>query len=606
MNIKKIISIALCASVVVTGNNFKSNAMNGGNEAEVLLKGFFGDDKDSTSGGIDVFKDLGKMKEVVENIGSKYNDKVKNLSRDFLSFLNESQESLEGYLVAMNLMFQEVPRLRFEKAENLDGVIKNIEKYKQYAEGELQRISNSKVIEEIKRELVYLNEVIKFQMENLKHILDELNKQTENIREAIEDAKKGEEELKIIDIDLGEEEEEEYIEIMSSCVSQISSSIGDSLVAAESFSRFQEEVISSSEVVNKVLAMMQNPLNENVYAVRDMYEIANPKLKLFIYKYLIILKNLGNQNAIGVLRQIIPESRQDFYPRENLIEGDLSKEQIEKIFAEKKAMDQKYAEYMSSVFKNPSFMIEASTQESKDYSIVANKLVKNKDLLFVRKSFGGYHIWETFWGQESVTDKGWKLHVSAQPSSALRVAEIAIPILEKHKVVFKICRGLDGLRLLNTFPVTDSGIETQAGKFIAIYPDTPEKSAELAKELDNAFARAIDCGRLSSCDFCCLVGDAMIGESGAVYARYGGYDAYARVLENRRLPIFFPDDDIPTVSPFKDMKISFNGKDLPYDDCSDWAKDTRYLSEPLSSYKYNKCLAGKIDTQESRICFSLT
>ena len=128
MNIKKIISIALCASVVVTGNNFKSNAMNGGNEAEVLLKGFFGDDKDSTSGGIDVFKDLGKMKEVVENIGSKYDDKVKNLSRDFLSFLNESQESLEGYLVAMNLMFQEVPRLRFEKAENLDGVIKNIEK----------------------------------------------------------------------------------------------------------------------------------------------------------------------------------------------------------------------------------------------------------------------------------------------------------------------------------------------------------------------------------------------------------------------------------------------------------------------------------------------
>ena len=606
MNIKKIISIALCASVVVTGNNFKSNAMNGGNEAEVLLKGFFGDDKDSTSGGIDVFKDLGKMKEVVENIGSKYDDKVKNLSRDFLSFLNKSQESLEGYLVAMNLMFQEVPRLRFEKAENLDGVIKNIEKYKQYAEGELQRISNSKVIEEIKRELVYLNEVIKFQMENLKHILDELNKQTENIREAIEDAKKGEEELKIIDIDLGEEEEEEYIEIMSSCVSQISSSIGDSLVAAESFSRFQEEVISSSEVVNKVLAMMQNPLNENVYAVRDMYEIANPKLKLFIYKYLIILKNLGNQNAIGVLRQINPESRQDSYSSKNLIEGDLSEEQIEKIFAEKKVMDQKYAEYMSSVFRNPSFMIEASRQEREDYSIVANKLVKNKDFLFVRERDKSRPIWEVYWGLRGATGKGWKLHVSAQPSSALRVAEIAIPILKKHEVVFKICRSLDELRWLNTLPLTDSDIETQAGKFIAIYPDTPERSAELAKELDNAFARAIDCGRLSSCDFCCLVGDAMIGESGAVYARYGGYDAYARVLENRRLPIFFPDNDIPTVSPFKDMKISFNGKDLPYDDCSAWTNDTRYLSEPLPSYKLNNHLASELDTKKSRACFPPT
>lgn len=596
MNIKKIISIALCASVVVTGNNFKSNAMNGGNEAEVLLKGFFGDDKDSTSGGIDVFKDLGKMKEVVKNIGSKYNDKVKNLSRNFLSFLNESKESLEGYLVAMNLMFQEVPRLRFEKAENLDGVIKNIEKYKQYAEGELQRISNSKVIEEIKRELVYLNEVIKFQMENLKHILDELNKQTENIRKAIDDAKKEEE----------EEEEEDIVEVMSSCVSQISSSIGDSLVAAESFSKFQEEVISSDEVVNKVVAMMKDPLNENVYAVRDMYEIANPKLKLFIYKYLIILKNLGNQNAIDVLRQINPESRQVFYPPENLIEGALSEEQIEKIFAEKKAMDQKYAECMSSVFRNPSFMIEASRQERKDYSIVTNKLVKNKDLLFVRKGSVGYQIWKTFWGPGSVTDKGWKLHVSAQPSSALRVAEIAIPILKKHKVVFKICRGLDGLRLLNTFPVTKSSSETQAGKFITIYPDTPEKSAELAKELDNAFAEAIGCGRLSSCDFCCLVGDAMVGESGAVYTRYGGYDADAWVLENRRLPIFFPADDIPTVSPFKDMKISFNGKDLPYDDCSAWTNDTRYLSKPLSSYERNKDLAGEIDEQESRACFPPT
>lgn len=593
MNIKKIISIALCASVVVTGNNFKSNAMNGGNEAEVLLKGFFGDDKDSTSGGIDVFKDLGKMKEVVKNIGSKYDDKVKNLSRDFLSFLNESQKSLEEYLVAMNIMFQGVPRLRFEKAENLDGVIKNIEEYKQYAEGELQRISNSKVIEEIKIELVYLNEVIKFQMENLKNILDELNKQTENIRKAIDDAKK-------------EEEEEDIVKDMSSCVSQISSSIGASLVAAESFSEFQKEVISSDEVVNKVVAMMKDPLDENVYAVRDMYEIANPKLKLFIYKYLIILKNLGNQNAIDVLRKINPKSRQDSYSSENLIEGDLSEEQIEKIFAEKEAMDQEYAEYVSSIFADSSFVEEALRQKRGDYITIADKLVKNKDLLFVRKSSLGYHIWETLWGPGSVTDKGWKLHVSAQPSSALRVAKIAIPILKEHKVVFKICRGLDGLRLLNTFPVTKSSSETQAGKFITIYPDTPEKSAELAKELDNAFAEAIGCGKLNSCDFCYLVGDAMLGESGAVYTRYGGYDARAWVLENRRLPIFFPDDDIPTVSPFKDMKISFNGKDLPYDDCSAWTNDTRYLSKPLSSYERNKDLAGEIDEQESRACFPPT
>lgn len=247
-------------------------------------------------------------------------------------------------------MFQGVPRLRFEKAENLDGVIKNIEEYKQYAEGELQRISNSKVIEEIKIELVYLNEVIKFQMENLKYILDELNKQTENIRKAIDDAKK-------------EEEEEDIVKDMSSCVSQISSSIGASLVAAESFSEFQKEVISSDEVVNKVVAMMKDPLDENVYAVRDMYEIANPKLKLFIYKYLIILKNLGNQNAIDVLRKINPKSRQDSYSSENLIEGDLSEEQIEKIFAEKEAMDQEYAEYVSSIFADSSFVEEALRQK---------------------------------------------------------------------------------------------------------------------------------------------------------------------------------------------------------------------------------------------------
>lgn len=54
------------------------------------------------------------------------------------------------------------------------------------------------------------------------------------------------------------------------------------------------------------------------------------------------------------------------------------------------------------------------------------------------------------------------------------------------------------------------------------------------------------------------------------------------------------------------MKISFNGKDLPYDDCSAWTNDTRYLSKPLSSYERNKDLAGEIDEQESRACFPPT
>ena len=365
------------------------------------------------------------------------------------------------------------------------------------------------------------------------------------------------------------------------------------------------ERFSSAVPVDSILSMMQDPSAENVNKIRDLYKVVSPNLKMLIFKHLVALRNLGNQDAIRVLMEIRPAFRQDFYPSENLIMGNLSLEQKAKLFEEKKALDLEYEKFMSDLLEIPCDD-KVTLKQIKDYDATIDPLMKNKDLLFLQRTSVEFGYWAILACPR--VEEGWKIHISAQPSSALKIAEIAIPIIKAHDVPFKICKSLDALRSLNLLALTNSRYEMQSGKFIAMYPDTPELSAKLAKSLDDAFIEALRTESLHSYDFYELMGDAMLGESGAVYIRYGAYTDRSQIRENRKLPIIPQKSDenssvVPSSSPFKNMIIRFNGKILPYDNCSEWIADTRYLSGDLLWNEESKYLTTNAAYYESETWF---
>ena len=359
-----------------------------------------------------------------------------------------------------------------------------------------------------------------------------------------------------------------------------------------------------SRVIDDIFNLMKNPSDKSIMdKVKSYCEKVDLSLKLFVVKHLIFLKSMGNQEAIKALNEIRPDIKRECYPSECIAEGELSPEKKEKLFAEKKALDLEYARYIDGFgFLKQDVESEETKvcgQRTGDHLTNSSSLIKNKDLLFSPK-LSAEQIW-CYWKSFDVVSEGWKIHISAQPSSALKIAQIAIPILQKHDIPFKICESLDALRVLNLLPINLNSLETQAGKFITIYPKTADESARLVKELDEAFVKAIDEEELHSYDFCELIGDAMIGESGAVYSRYGKYRPCSDIVEEKRLPVNFREKEpkMPKGSPFEGLKIRFLGKDLPADDCSCWTEDTSLLSNCLVLNERYKMLTKQSSLSDS-------
>ena len=83
-----------------------------------------------------------------------------------------------------------------------------------------------------------------------------------------------------------------------------------------------------------------------------------------------------------------------------------------------------------------------------------------------------------------VAFRGWKLHVSATPFSAESVLNSCLDVLLMARVPFKFAASVDRLVELN------EGVAglSQVGKFITVYPPTPEVAVRVAQDLDRATA----------------------------------------------------------------------------------------------------------------------
>lgn len=81
-----------------------------------------------------------------------------------------------------------------------------------------------------------------------------------------------------------------------------------------------------------------------------------------------------------------------------------------------------------------------------------------------------------------VPPEGWKLHISAIPSTALDVLRRAFPLLVAESVAFKIAAHERNLYELNQ----GAGGRSQVGKFITVYPRDDDQAVRLAVALDKA------------------------------------------------------------------------------------------------------------------------
>lgn len=116
---------------------------------------------------------------------------------------------------------------------------------------------------------------------------------------------------------------------------------------------------------------------------------------------------------------------------------------------------------------------------------------------------------------DQVQTQGWKIHVSATPEGALKIASIVLPILtglakmQDSKVVeHKIVGSLAMLAEFQKDP-------TQRGKFITIYPRNDVEANQIAMALNQAL-RDIDKGLFDQ-----VPNEAQLGTSGGLSTRYG-------------------------------------------------------------------------------------
>ncbi len=106
--------------------------------------------------------------------------------------------------------------------------------------------------------------------------------------------------------------------------------------------------------------------------------------------------------------------------------------------------------------------------------------------------------------------QGWKLHVSANVSSAETVIRRVLPILLTEANDFKVAASLSSLAFFNQ----GLGGSSQVGKFMTIYPENDEAAVQLATKLDLA-TRELDGPTIPS--------DHPLRPGSLLYYRYGSF-----------------------------------------------------------------------------------
>jgi tRNA A-37 threonylcarbamoyl transferase component Bud32 len=131
----------------------------------------------------------------------------------------------------------------------------------------------------------------------------------------------------------------------------------------------------------------------------------------------------------------------------------------------------------------------------------------------------GTHTWVSAHHSEcDPVTQGWKLHVSARPSTLLVTLEHALPVLVARHCSFKVTRSTDVLREMNSVGSAPGTV----GKAVTVYPPQ-DKAQDVAEELADALV-GFEGPRIRS--------DRKLRHDSPVYYRYGPIIARFRAREN--------------------------------------------------------------------------
>lgn len=122
------------------------------------------------------------------------------------------------------------------------------------------------------------------------------------------------------------------------------------------------------------------------------------------------------------------------------------------------------------------------------------------------------------WKEGHVPEQGWKLHISADLTSAETLLQRVLPLLLQEKCSFKCISSLDTLRKLNLGLLGAS----QIGKFLTIYPANDDEAVRLAKLLD---------ANTQGLSGPCVPSDRMLHQHSLVFYRYGGFSQSTHVQD---------------------------------------------------------------------------
>lgn len=122
-----------------------------------------------------------------------------------------------------------------------------------------------------------------------------------------------------------------------------------------------------------------------------------------------------------------------------------------------------------------------------------------------------YHngIYSYLMDASELPEQGWKIHVSATDQNALDILNDVVPYLVHRQVPFKVVRNIETYRLLSQKPFS----RAQYGKFITIYPSSPEHCLELLTGLY---------GLIQEYDGPRVLTDRRYKDCKVLYYRYGG------------------------------------------------------------------------------------
>jgi serine/threonine protein kinase len=137
----------------------------------------------------------------------------------------------------------------------------------------------------------------------------------------------------------------------------------------------------------------------------------------------------------------------------------------------------------------------------------------------IQQSTDAAKLWFIFNCQPvGYTEQGWKLHISAHPSSAIVVLHRVLGLLLQARAPFKVAASLQALRTLN------EGLYgwSQIGKFITIYPSSEAEAVELASLLDE-HTHALTAPKIPS--------DRPLYPGSLVHYRYGSFSSSLMMQE---------------------------------------------------------------------------